>query len=420
MQRNIAPPVKKISKIEHSPVSKNHLDNGIPVIEVDTGVREALKLEFIFNGGRLFETKKLCAKVTNSMLKEGTSSFKSKEIAEALDFHGATLNNSYSLDFAGFSVYILEKHLDNILPVLFELSAYPTFLESELSKYKERSKLNLSHELAKNEVLAYRYSTEQIFGSNHPYGYNTEPEDFDFIEINDLKAHHKRCYNASNTKIIVSGKIPGLIDKLNRQFGHWESGLSLVANYPSPNPSPQKQVHIPKEDSIQSAIRLSRPIFNRNHPDFTGMYVLMTLLGGYFGSRLMTNIREEKGYTYNIYSAIETMACDGYIYIATEVSPEHRHATIDEIYKEMNQLREVPVAYAELEMVKSYLMGYFLTLTDGAFNVTDVIKEQIFEGLPFDYFPKFVEEINAVNPEKLQELALKYFDPTTWWIVEVG
>ena len=180
------------------------------------------------------------------------------------------------------------------------------------------------------------------------------------------------------------------------------------------------KLHQPHSDTVQTAIRLGRRLFARDHPDSNGLFVLNTILGGYFGSRLMTNIREEKGYTYNIYSSLDPMQYDGYFYVGTEVSNEFAKRALDEIYREMEILQKKPVGKAELGMVRNYLMGNFLTMLDGPFNLAEVIRNYLSEGLPLESFEEMVRTVRQIDAAQLMELANKYFNPSEMWEVIVG
>ncbi|MDX1667006.1 MAG: insulinase family protein, partial [Saprospiraceae bacterium] len=201
--------------------------------------------------------------------------------------------------------------------------------------------------------------------------------------------------------------------------GALPAGEAAQVNSLNRQTRPQKEwIHIP--DTLQTAIRVGRPLFDRHHRDYPGMYLLNTVLGGYFGSRLMTNIREEKGFTYNIYSLLEVMRQDGFICVATEVSNEFVEETLREIYAEMEVLAENPMEEEELNMVKSYLVGNFLTMLDGPFNVSDIVRTLAVDGLPMEYFSDFVATIIGMNAADVRDLAERYLNPEDMWEVVVG
>jgi predicted Zn-dependent peptidase len=211
--------------------------------------------------------------------------------------------------------------------------------------------------------------------------------------------------------MVLSGKVgKAEIELLDRHLGRAiPPGRRHLPAFPEPEPPPGRVHHLPMaQPTVQTALRIGRRMFARQHPDFAGMYVLNTVLGGYFGSRLMHNIREQKGYTYNIYSSLDTFLFDGYFYIGTEVGNAFLEPTVREVRAELDRLRRSPVPKGELEMVRSYLRGTFLTMLDGPFQVADLVRSLAVEGLPADFFGAFVERVHQVDSRELQRLANQY------------
>ena len=419
--RTQSPPVKEISKIDIPTAEKYTLDNGIPVKVINKGTQDILKLEIVFFAGRPYEEKRLVSRATSGLLKEGTASYTSAQIAEKVDFYGGTLSVPFGLDTSNIILYSLSRHFENLLPILAEVVLTSTFPEDELSTFIQNNKHRLQIDLSKTDVIAYRKVTELIFGKDHPYGYNSFPETYEALERKDLMNHYQKNYSSKNCEIFLSGKVTSNdISLLNKYLGQKMND----APKPSPiinttNSIPQK-VKISQPNSVQTAIRIGCQLFNRNHPDFNDWFVLNTILGGYFGSRLMANIREEKGYTYNIFSTLDTMNFGGCFYIGTEVGNDLVDVTLKEIYKEMRLLQEEPLGDEELSMVKNYLLGNMLIMLDGPFNIMDIIKTTSLEQLADDSFSKLVENIKTISPERIQNVAKKYLDEDKMWEVVVG
>jgi predicted Zn-dependent peptidase len=197
---------------------------------------------------------------------------------------------------------------------------------------------------------------------------------------------------------------------VNNTFGKkdWTKGNGIEGTVPAGQASPVKVSYIERNNAIQSAIRVGRPMFNKTHADYAGMQVLNTILGGYFGSRLMKNIREEKGYTYGIGSAVVSMIHGGYFFIASEVGAEVCSSALEEVYKEMDILRMEPIPEEELQMVKNYMLGSFLKSIDGAFNLVDRWKGIMFYNLGYEYYDRFINTVSTISPPELMMLAQKY------------
>lgn len=416
------PPVIKDIQTLHLPKPEIfHLDNGIPVYVTNMGTQDVIRMELVFFAGRTYEDKQLVARATSSLLREGTRHYTAAQIAEATDFYGATLSLPFNLDTSSIVLYSLNKHFADTLPILQDMLREPLFAAEDLEAYIRRNQRRLAVDLAKNDTLAYRLITEQIFGSSHPYGYNSTSEAYLALSPADLKKHHQRLYNASNCLLFISGRVTDEVKQLlNKALRDALSpGEKPAPRVPVPDGQPQSTFER-RPDTLQSAVRLGRRGLNRHHGDFYGLYVLNTLLGGYFGSRLMTNIREEKGYTYNIYSMLETMRYDGSLLIGTEVSPEYVEPTLREIEREMKILQETLVDEEELKMVRNFLLGNFLTMLDGPFNVSEVIRTLILDGLPLSTFDELVSTVQNIDAAALQGLAQKYLNKADLWQVIVG
>lgn len=421
LDRTQPPNIHGIDQLELPIPELVHLDNGIPVYITSLGTQDVIRLEIVFDAGRPFEKKHLASRATAAMLKEGTRQHTAAEIAETLDYFGASLNQPFHLDTGNLVLYCLLRHFESILPLFTEMLDAPIFPEDELQSFVRRNQKSLKTDLAKTDVVAYRTVTEKVFGADHPYGYNSTLETYGQLERADLITHFENCYGIDNCRVFLSGKVnKDVIEVLNKHLGGLErSGKPRSCNMKVKAPA-TGNCRIDHPEAVQTAIRIGRRLFNRHHPDYSGFYVLNTILGGYFGSRLMANVREEKGYTYNIYSSVEAMKHEGAFYIGTEVGNEFTADTLLQIRKELVTLMNEPIPEDELSMVRNYLMGNFLSMLDGPFNVSEVVRALVNDELPFSYFSELVEKVSTIQAKELQELANKYLQPDDQWEVIVG
>lgn len=421
INRTIQPQIVSIDKLNHVKSSKNFLDNNIPFYQIDEGTQDLIKLELIFKAGLYNQSKKLVASMTNKMLSLGTKSFTAFDIAEIIDTHGAYLDTSVDKDNATIAIYCLNKHLHKLLPLLQEIIYEPTFPEKEFSILLNKSKQEYSINLEKVKYIAAINFTHLIYGDFHPYGLIIEEDDFNKIQLSDLKEFYQENYNQKNCTIIASGKIPkNLKDLLNTYFGENKKSI-IVENTSKQFTNYIAQKHkIVKEGSLQSAIRIGKPLFNRLHPDYNKLNILNTVLGGYFGSRLMSNIREEKGYTYGIGSSLISMQESGFFTIVTEVGAKFTDAAIEEIYKELQKLRIEKIPESELTLVKNYITGQIIRSLDGPFDLSDKLRMLIQYDLPSSYYQDFVEEIHSTNSQNLIDMANQYFAPKSLTELVVG
>lgn len=421
LNRKTPPPVKVADNLLLPKATVSYLRNNIPVHTINMGTQDIVKIEVVFFSGRPFEDKKLVARSSSRLLKEGTRLKSASKVAEQIDFYGGTINIPVNLDTTNITFYSLSKHLDELLPLLGEIICEPSFPQEEIDAFIANSQHRLKIDLSKNDIIAYRNVTENIFGKEHPYGYNSAPELYHQLSRKDLVEHHHSSMVSGNTMIFLSGKInEQVLKKVDRYLGDIPQGPKRDRVFFPDPPVAVRKEHLHHSDTVQTAVRIGRRLFNRAHPDFHGMYVLNTILGGYFGSRLMVNIREKKGYTYNIYSSMDTMMFDGYFYIGTEVSNDLTQKSVKEIYHEMEVLQNDLVGEKELLMVRNYLLGSLLTMLDGPLNIINVVKETVSEGIPANHFENLVKTIQQISPQELRDLAGKYFQKEDFWELTVG
>ncbi len=419
--RKTPPIINQVQNLHLPPTGLVHLDNGVPVHILHSPVHQVLKVELLFWAGRPEESKRMVSRATSRLLREGTTKHKGAEIAEFFDFYGASLSVPTNLDIASFSLFAIKKHAPKVLPMFAEVLLDPVFPQAELDTFVRNSVHELQVELEKNEVLAYRKITELIFGENHPYGYNSVPDDYTALTKQDLTDYYEKWYRPSNCLILASGNVDDdTLNLLNQHFGQKANDGQRHYYHSEVRTSKPKRIQVEHEGSLQTAIRIGRRLFNRKHPDYDGVFVLNTILGGYFGSRLMMDIREKKGYTYNIYSTADAMLYDGCMYIAAEVNPDKAEATIRAIFAQMKKLREQMVDVEELDMVKNYLLGMLLNGLDGPINSSEILRNLLVEDLPLSAFEQLVHTILHITPEKIQELANQYLKKEDFWVVLVG
>ncbi len=433
LNRKLPPPVFPVSNLLLPRPKVVKLDNGIPLHVLDFPGYEVLKVEVVFHAGRPQEQKRLAARATARMMREGSSQRSGAEIAEHFDYYGASLSVPTNLDIANFTLFSLSKYAAEVIPVFAELLHDPSFPEAELETFRRNSIQELSVELEKVETLAYRKVTELIFGKNHPYGYNSVAEDYLAIQRSDLQHFYAQWYVPTNCQLFASGRVDdSTIKLLNQYFGGKKTSQSaakrshhklltsnLTGNGADASGKPGS-IHLPHPGSLQTAIKIGRRAFNKRHPDFYGLFMLNALLGGYFGSRLMTQVREKKGYTYNIYSTLDAYHNDGCLYIATEVDPANGAATVKAIFAEMKKLRDKPVPPEELEMLRNYMLGMLLNGLDGPINTSDVVRSLIVEDLPWESFNTMVDTVRNISPDEIQVLAQRYLQAKDFWTVTVG
>lgn len=421
LNRTIAPPITDAVNfhLELKPYEKYTLDNGVPVYAVNAGAEEVMMVEMVFFAGNSFEEKNLTAAATNFLLRNGTSKKKAFQINEHFEYYGSFLNRACYNETSTVTLHCLSKHISELLPVVEELITDSIFPEEELAIFKQNQKQRLSVSLKKSEFVAGRLIDSYLYGDKHPYGKYTSYEEYDTINREELVAYFNKFYKHGNCMIFAAGKLPSNISQLfNKHFGK----LSLRNDFHKPlhevssTKKPGEKFRITNDpNGVQGAIRIARPFPNRHHPDFQKAMVLNNIFGGYFGSRLMSNIREDKGYTYGIHSYVQDHIQQTAWMVSTEAGKDVLEATISEVYKEMKRLNDEPVGEQELQLVRNYMMGTILGDLDGPFHIISRWKSYILNGLGGEYFNKAIETIRTVPAEELQQLAKKYLNPDEFY-----
>jgi zinc protease len=413
------PPVIKDAvefDLKLKPYEKFVLNNGVEVYAVDAGAEDVLQVEWVFSAGNWFEDHNLVAASTNFLLKNGTTAKTAFQINEHFEYYGSYLNRNCYNETATLTLHCMTRHLEALLPVVRELLTDSVFPEEEISIYKQNMKQRLNVNLKKCDFVAGRLIDSYLYGEDHPYGRYTRFEDFDRITREEVSAFYKNYYQQGKFVLFVAGRLPAnLFQLLNEQFGDLGNKPVQVNGIVS-HPVKEKKYRVANDpQGVQGAIRMGSAFPNRHHPDFIKTQVLNNVFGGFFGSRLMSNIREEKGYTYGIYSYLENHVQESAWIISTEAGRDVCEATIAEIYKEMELLRTEIVDDEELLLVRNYMMGSILGDLDGPFHIINRWKNIILNGLETDYFYQQIKTIKAVTPEELQQLANKYLQPENFY-----
>ncbi len=420
MNRTEAPHIKDAVEfdLKLKPYEFFKLDNGVPVYAVDAGAQEVLQLELVFYAGNWFEQQKSVASATNYLLKNGTTTKTAFQLNEEFEYYGAYCNRSCYNETAVVSLSSLSKHLSALLPVIREMITDSAFSNTELDIYKQNTKQRLTVNLKKSDFVAARLSDAYLFGEQHPYGKYSNAEDIDALDNSLLKEYFRQYYLNGRCVIFVSGKLPGdLQQQLNRSFGDlnikaFDNKLPVI----NALPAAEKKYRIQNDpDGVQGAIRIARSFPNRHHPDFMKVMVLNTLFGGFFGSRLMANIREDKGYTYGIHSYVQNHIQQSAWVISTDAGRDVCEATIEEVYKEMKILREENIDEDELLLVRNYLVGTILGDLDGPFHIMGRWKNLVLNNLTESYFYDSVKTIKTISAEELKALANKYLVPEDFY-----
>ncbi len=422
LDRTIAPPSRKVEHVTIPTAEKIILDNAIPLYTIRAGEQPVMRLELIFDAGSRFDVIGGESLFVSKMLTEGTKNHKAAEISEFFDQYGAFTEISQSFERLAITVHGLTKHLTKLLPMLKEMISESIFPEAEFAVQKNIASQTLKVNLEKTAFVASQTFREQIFGSKHPYGKSVNQAIIENITSEAVREFYAKQISGKLFTIFLSGSFSEEeIKGLNEVFGQMlaSSPEKLEEKFPE-SPKVGENLLVNRPENLQSSIRLGRRLFNRSHPDFFKFIVTNTIFGGYFGSRLMKNIREEKGFTYGISSSLIPQKEGGYIIIGTDVKKEFTQQTIDEIHKEIVRLQTEQISENELETAKNYMIGSFVGSLNTPFEVADRQKVIILENLPADFYQNYIQQVNAVSAEDVMQIANNYLKTEELCEVVVG
>jgi zinc protease len=420
LDRTVPPEIRDAVDFDFKlpPINNHSLDNGLPLYWLDAGVQDVIQVDWVFPAGLWQEQIPSVAHATAGLLKSGTSKYSSAQINEALEFYGAQLKVSAGNDYAIVTLYALTRHLRALLPMVFEILTDSTFPEAELEIHKRNAIQKLLINLRQCEFVANQKIDAFLFGEEHPYGRYSRKEKMEALKREDVLSFYKECYRLDNVKIFMGGKVGGEeVKAINAVFGQIDITQSIPEKKQYPiTPATERKHRIANDpNGVQGAIRIGREFPNRHHPDYTPMVVLNTLFGGYFGSRLMSNIREEKGFTYGIYSSLSPEVSGGSLVIQTETGTAVIEQAVTEVYREMSILCNTLPSDEELLLVKNYLLGGLLGDLDGPFSILQRWRSLILNGFTEAQFYNNVHIYKTITPAELQALAQKYFDPKDFY-----
>ncbi len=424
LDRTTAPIVQDAIAFDFNlpPIHKEALDNGLRLYWLNAGVQDVVEVDWVFPAGLWQEQKEGVAQAVAGLLKNGTKKRTANQINEALEFYGASLRVRPGNDSATLSLYTLTKHLPDLLPIVFEIITEATFPQEELDLYKQNIVQRLMVNLRQCDFVANQKIDALLFGEQHPYGRYSKQTSIEALNREDLIDFYDKCLNLFDVKIFMAGNVGKKeVALINDIFGQHSitHDAAVGSAFSLQTHAEKKHNIINDENGVQGAIRIGSLFPNRKHQDFVPMILLNTVFGGYFGSRLMSNIREDKGFTYGIYSGISPMMNGGTMVIQTEVGRKVIEDAVSEVYKEMEKITNDKIGDDELLLVKNYLLGNLLGDLDGPFQILQRWRMMIANDLDIADFDRNVQIYKSTDADTLRDLAQKYYNKETFHEVVV-
>lgn len=414
--RTQAPAVQPIDYRPLPPVQAAQLSNGIRVFMVQGGDLPVVKIALAFRAGNVYAQKPGLAGITAKMLKEGTESQSANAFADWLDSEGIFLNTSSGQELLNISTQSLSEKAGVALHAIAEVLYTPTFPADAFELLRSRTAQGMAVQAERTSYHAQRLFLTELFGNEHPYGAQFGPEELAALQLSDVRSFHRQFMQPENMFLVISGQFDEktLLKLLEKHFGYANNSNGVPAAEPAGLPehtAATGRIRHTMPEKEQASLRLGHRGFRRQHPDYYKVRLATTLLGGYFGSRLMKNIREEKGYTYGIFASWVALRHGGYFLVGTDVGKDYIADTLNEVKREIVRLQQEPVTAEELQTAKNYLLGRLLSRRETPFQVGDIVRSFVANDLPFEEEEIGFRATKEVTVETVQHMAQQYFRP---------
>ncbi len=423
IDRSIAPKIYEPEFFPFPPHYETQLSNGMEVGVIPFNEEEFTTLIIEGKGGESIQQHKGESVLTLNLMRKGTTHHTGKEIADALDFYGADINGSINMKSCFLSTTGLSKNFDKILALLKEIIEEPSFPQKELDGLRNQKIASLQHRMIQPNYIGRCELLKMMYGEDHPVAEQDTPEDYERITVEDLKRIHRQVFGNHDLRLWITGKADTQI------MGLIEQTLGVMDYHPQPDTfmlpkAKGSEDHFrltEKKDFIQSSVQMGMVTINKYAPDYIDLKITNLVLGGYFGSRLTKNIREEKGYTYGIYSYLMGFKDFGEISINAETATQYTQPLIDETKKEIKRMREEEVGIDELNTAKKYFQGQILQEMDKKMDLITSYRRRKADGNNIsEYYKNLWSRLQSITPKDLMETANKYLNEDNLYISVAG
>ena len=392
-----------------------HLDNGVELNVIPLHTTDLIAISVMFMGGQWVQEKRLQSNLAMQQIKSGTANHTAESLADKLDYYGATIAADATINYSFVRLNCLRRTLPNVLPLFCEIITSPIYEQPLLDNAIEESFLSYQVSEQKVAYVSKRIFYQHLLGADNPAAQYVDEQAYQAIQREDLLAYHRQFITLSNAVMYVTGKVDEtLISLINQHLGSIPCGKQHFALLPTApiTPSPQKKhettLNVP---SVQSGLRLGKVLPLPSSADYPAIHLTSVILGGYFGSRLMKNIRERLGFTYGIGSTFYPIPHSNIFIIATETTREYVEQCIEEIKKDMTDMQQHPVTADELDNARNYMLGQFCRTTETSLSLSTLLMHQRAQGRTLEDLLHEQQQIQDLTPADIIQSAQKYFSP---------
>ena len=420
MENTSIPPIDSTIEISKIEVQENQL-NGVQLFYINGGATTLLKMELIFDAGSRYQSYPLVASMGVDLLKDGTQSCFGNAFKETIAGLGVYYGFEVTKDYTSLTFFVLEKHLKALLGLIGKLLTEPSIRREEFDRLLKKRKNDFLIDSKRTSFLARQKFAAELFHST-PYGVVADEASFDNLKFEDCANFIEQYIVRSPFQLWVSG---GVSDVSKLELEQFIKLIDSTQGKPSVDGKEfqfeaNAQHFKIEKDTEQSSLILGVLVPNILHEDGHKVRIVNTLLGGYFGSRLMQNIREDKGWTYGIHSMIVDHKDCSSLVIAADVLKDKKEACLEEIRKELQKLIQEKATDEELLLLRNYLKGKLIRSFDGAMEQGERYFNVRSFGLDWSYYDQYIQELEQLSLEDVQQIAEKYFQFDQMTIVSCG
>lgn len=400
------------------------LPNGITLHTFASGNVGVCRLSVVIQGGEAEAPSAPLAKLSAQMLTEGAGGMTGAEVAESLDYNGAWITSKSDSHHRSVTLFSLTRNLKPLLPLISDMVFMPRFDEGEFEVYRERMAQALDTDLTKPSYVAAKGAECAFFGHGHPFSREVSPQDIRRLTTEAAAEFHRTALNGKNIHVFLAGNFD---DRLRQEIADFwgavdamESGHSLLLEPPRITADRGRRIHIPVSGAVQSAINIMIPAIMRTDPDYEALRITVIGLGGYFGSRLMANIREDKGMTYGISASLLGYHEAGAVSITTQADADYVDDVVKEVERELDRMASGDFSTDELQRLRNYVSLVLASQLDSPFSIIDYHESHITAGTPADYFQRQIDALKNLDARRIAELSRRYLVPSRMVVVTAG
>ena len=387
---------------------------------------DLVKIDLLFEAGSAWQLQPLCASAASKLYTLATRQMNSTQLSEFIDFRGIIIETSNEVHQSALTVYTLKRYADQLLPVIHEMFQSPAFAEEDYSRWQQKRHEEIATLEQRTSHIARRLFYQALFGDTHPLGVYATADDAYRLQLPTVIDHWEKHYHLSRCKVVIAGNVD---ERLCADVSETLVGIRYDGNHagrlatlPRPKAVPARRVLAHKMPAAtQTSIRIGRILpIAWDSVDYARFIILTTALGGWFGSRLMRNIREDKGYTYGIYARTQIYRGCIVFYITADVAANTADDAIEQVFNELELLAREPLSEEELTLVKNVLVGDFLRSVDGIFELSSRYCDMQANGVDERLTDNLRTAIKETTAAQLQELAQRLLNPKDMTVSTAG